>query len=164
MRYTVIASAASLTIAVLCLASSGGSNSTTATQTAATQEVDPKVLAFLKPAEIADGDSELQKKLKERHNAAVRLLEERVNEYKRGVRDASFVFDAARLTADAKLDLASTAEARSATLQQVLDVAKIVEGHLQQQLDKGFGSKADLERARYDRLNVEVEILKAKQQ
>jgi hypothetical protein len=162
MRFIVIISAASLVVAVLCLAGSGTSRSTAAMNQAVTQEVDPKILAFMKPVEIADGDSDLQKKLKERHNVAVLLLDERVNEYKRGVRDASFVFDAARLTSDAKLDLADTAEARSATLEQVLDIARLIEGHLQKQLDNGFGSKGDLERARYGRLSVEVEILKAK--
>jgi hypothetical protein len=34
---------------------------------------------------------------------------------------------------------------------------------LQQQIDKGFGSRTDLERARFARLSVEAEILKAKQ-
>jgi hypothetical protein len=123
----------------------------------------PKILAFLKPLEIVEGDSELQKKLKERHNVAVKLLEERVNEYKKGVRDIGPVFEAARLTAEAKLDLAEGAEERTAVLEQLLDVAKLIESHLQQQLTKGFGSKADLERARYARLTVEVELLRAKQ-
>ena len=161
MRFTIIVSAAAVAVALRCLAGSGVSSTTAAANQS--PEVDPKILAFLKPVEIADGDSDLQKKLKERHNVAVRLLDERVSEYKRGVRDASFVFDAARLAADAKLDLAETADARSATLEKILDIAKLIESHLQQQLDKGFGSKGDLERARYGRLSVEVEILKAKQ-
>jgi hypothetical protein len=163
MRFTIIASAACGAVALLCLAGSGISPTTAAQPQSAAQEVDPRILAFLKPVEIADGDSDLQKKLKERHNVAVRLLDERVSEYKKGVRDASFVFDAARLTADAKLDLAETAEARARVLEEVLNLAKLIESHLQQQLGKGFGSKGDLERARYARLSVEVEILKTKQ-
>ncbi len=127
------------------------------------EALSPKILAFLKPVEIAEGDSELQKKLKERHNAAVKLLEERVSEYKKGARDIGPVFEAARLTAEAKLDLAEGAQARTAVLEQLLDVAKLIESHLQQQLTKGFGSKGDLERARYARLTLEVELLRAKQ-
>lgn len=160
MRFTIVASTMCLTVAVLFLAGSGSSASRAAQPQS--QQVDPKVAAFMKPVEAADGDSELQKKLKERHNAAARLLEERVSEYHRGVRDASFVFDAARLVADAKLDLAENAEARTAVLEQVLEMAKLAETHLQKQIDSGFGSKADLERARYGRLSVEVDILKAK--
>jgi hypothetical protein len=113
--------------------------------------------------EIAEGDSDLQKKLKERHNVAVRLLDERVKEYKSGVRDAGQVFEAARLTAEAKLDLAETVEARRAVLEQTLDMARLIEGHLQQQLDNGIGSQGDLQRARYGRLSVEVELLRTQQ-
>ena len=163
MRFTIIASAACVGVTLLCLTGSGTSRITAAQPQAPAPEVDPKIVAFIKPVEIADGDSELQKKLKERHNVAVRLLDERVTEYKKGVRDASHVFDAARLTAEAKLDLAETVEARATVLEQVLDIAKLIEGHLQQQLDKGFGSRGDLERARFGRLSVEVEIIKAKQ-
>jgi hypothetical protein len=59
--------------------------------------------------------------------------------------------------------LAEVAEARTAVLEQLLDVAKPIESHLQQQLAKVFGSKADLERARYARLTLKVELLRAKQ-
>src|SRR5262245_44577276 len=69
-----------------------------------TPSLSPKVLAFLKPVAIADGDNELQKKLKERHNSGVTMLDERVKEYKKGSRDAGTVFQAAKLVAEAKLD------------------------------------------------------------
>jgi hypothetical protein len=163
MRYTLVA-AASFLAAVFLFWSEAGPVGRTAAQTRTDAPgVSPEILAFLKPVEIAEGDSELQKKQKERHNVAVKLLEERVNEYKKGVRDISPVFEAARLTAEAKLDLAENAEARTAVLQQLVDVAKLIENNLAQQLAKGFGSKADLERARYARLTMEVELLRAKQ-
>src|SRR5262245_47409822 len=92
--------------------------------------ISPKVLAFLKPVEFGPKDSELEKKLKERHNAAVKLLEARVGEYKKGIRDMAPVFEAARLTADAKLDLATDAKARVATLEQIRDVAQTIEQYL----------------------------------
>jgi hypothetical protein len=126
-------------------------------------EVSPKILAFTKQIEPAKGDTELQKKLKERHNSAVRLLDERIKEYRKGLRDAGPVFEAARLVADAKLDLAATPDARRAVMEQTLEVARLVETRLQAQLDKGLGSRGDLERARYARLSVEVELLKARQ-
>ena len=128
-----------------------------------TPTVSPKVLAFLKPIQAGANDSELTKKLKERHNSAVALLDERVKEYKKGVRDISFVFEAARLAAEAKLDLAPNAAARSEVLEHTLEVVNLAEAQLGQQLAKGFGSKADLERARYARLTLEVELLRARQ-
>ena len=163
MRYTLVA-VASFLAAVFLFSSEACTVGKTAAQTPADAPgVSPEILAFLKPVEIAEGDSELQKKQKERHNVAVKLLEERVNEYKKGVRDVSAVFEAARLTAEAKLDLAENAEARTAVLNQLLDVVKLIESNLAQQVAKGFGSKADLERVRYDRLTLEVELLRAKQ-
>lgn len=136
-----------------------------ATSQPATTPPEPQaeVLAFLKVVEIADGDAELVKKRKERHNAAVSLLDERIAEYKRGGRELGAVFEAARLVADAKLDLAESAEARVETLELTLKVAQRIESQLQQQVDKGFGSKGDLARAKYARLSVEVELLKARQ-
>lgn len=163
MRYLLVAASGFLAAVLLFSSATGGVSWTAAQPPAGTPEVSPKILAFLKPVEIAEGDSELQKKLKERHNVAVKLLEERVNEYKKGVRDIGPVFEAARLTAEAKLDLTEGAEARTAVLDQLLDVARLIESHLQQQLAKGFGSKADLERARYARLTLEVELLRARQ-
>ena len=161
MRYTLVVAASFL---VLLFSSEAGTVGRTAAQTPADAPgVSPEILAFLKPVAIAEGDSELQKKQKERHNVAVKMLEERVNEYLKGVRDLNSVSVAARLTAEAKLDLAGNAEARIAVLNQLLDVMKLSENHLVQQLAKGFGSKADLERARYARLTLEVELLRAKQ-
>lgn len=124
--------------------------------------VHPDVLAFSKPVETADADDELLKKRKERHNAAVALLDERVAEYKAGSREMGVVFEAARLVAEAKLDLAETPEARVEALELTLKIAKLIESLLQQQVDKGFGSKGDLARAKHARLSVEVELLKAK--
>jgi hypothetical protein len=162
MRFTQVA-AASFLAAVFLFSPEAGTVGRTAAQTPAdAPKVSPEILAFLKPVAIAAGDSELQKKLKERHNVAVKMLEERVNEYKKGVRGINPVFEAARLTAEAKLDLAENAEARTAVLKQLLDVAKLIESNLAQQLDKGLVSKADLERARYARLTVEVELLRAR--
>src|SRR5262249_13449642 len=163
MRFTQVAAASFLAAVFLFSSEAGTAGRTAAQAPAGAPKVSAEILAFLKPVATAEGDSELQKKLKERHNVAVKLLEERVNEYKTGARDLSPVFEAARLTAEAKLDLAENAEARTAVLNQLLDVAKLFESNLTQQLAKGFGSKADLERARYLRLTVEVELLRAKQ-
>ncbi len=148
---------------VACMWLSGGSATAVYAQaTAAPPSLHPDVLAFSRPVETADADDDLLKKRKERHNAAVNLLEERVAEYKSGSREMGVVFEAARLVAEAKLDLAETPEARVEALELTLKIAKLIENLLQEQVDKGFGSKGDLARAKYARLSVEVELLKAK--
>jgi hypothetical protein len=134
-----------------------------AAQPPADAELPPQVRAFVTPLTIEPGDSELLKKQKERHNSAVKLLEGGVDEYKRGIRDISVVFEAARFVAEAKLELADTDQKKVMVLEQTLELAKLIEQRLQQQIDRGFGSKTDLERARFARLSVEAEILKAKQ-
>ena len=126
-------------------------------------EVSAKLAAFLKVAEPAQGDSELRQKLKERHNSAVKLLELRIDNYKKGRGDTATVFEAARLAAEAKLDLAENADGRGTVLEQMVEVTKAFEAHLQKQVDSGIGSKADLERARYARLSAEVQLLKSRQ-
>jgi len=129
-------------------------------------EFSAKIEAFLKPdQQPTKGDSELVKKLKERYNAAALLFKERMNEYKKGTRDISPVYEAARLAVAAKLDLAETAQAKIDTLEKTKEVAELFEKYLQEQFGRKFASKADLERARYSRLSVEVELerLKAKQ-
>lgn len=130
-------------------------------QPTAVPEVNPKLLAFVKPVDIAGTDSELRKKQKEKHNVAVQLLEDRVNDYKKGIRDVNSVYEAARIVADAKVDLAENQQARAAVLGEVVEVAKLFESRLEEQLKKGFGSKSDLARARLARLTVEIELLRA---
>jgi hypothetical protein len=126
-------------------------------------ELNPKLEAFLKLVEPAAGDSELRQKLKERHNSAVKLLELRIADYRKGLREVAVVFEAARLAGEAKLDLAENADQRGTILEQALEVSKAFESYLQKQVDKGIGSKADLERARFARLSAEVQLLKARQ-
>ena len=112
--------------------------------------------------EPAAGDDELVQKLKERHNTAVRLLELRVEAYHKGVADSQSVFEAVRQVSDAKLELAQNDTERQAALQQILDASKAVEARLQQQVQSGFGSESDLQRAKLAREEAEIELLKLK--
>jgi hypothetical protein len=121
-----------------------------------------KEMGFLEPVKAEDTD-ELKKTLKERHNSAVALLNERLSEYEKGSRDITLVYEAGRLVADAKLDLAADANDKVKVLEHTLKVAERAEAYLKHLLDKGFGSKAELERARYGTLNVKVQLLRAKQ-
>src|SRR5262249_36394694 len=110
MRYTRVSAAGFLTAVFLVSLQVDTVGKASAQTPAEAPKIGPEIQPLLKPVAIAGGDSELQKKLKERHNTAVKMLEERVNEYKKGVRDITPVFEAARLTAEAKLDLAENAE------------------------------------------------------
>jgi hypothetical protein len=120
-----------------------------------------KEMGFLDTIE-PKGD-ELAMALMERHNSAVKLLQERINEYEKGIRDINPVYEAGRLVADAKVELAADADAKVKILEHTLKVAELAEAYLKQVNEKGLGSKADLERAHYGTLNVKVQLLQAKQ-
>jgi hypothetical protein len=121
-----------------------------------------KQMGFLDTIEEPKGD-ELAKALADRHNSAVKLLQERINEYENRIRDINPVYEAGRLVADAKLDLAADVGAKVKILEHTLELAKLGEEYLEHLSEKGLGSKADLERARYGSLNVKVQLLQAKQ-
>jgi len=125
-------------------------------------EVNERVLAFIKPVEIADADDELTKKLKERHNVAASLLDARVQAYNSGVSDLSQVLESGRMVADSKYDLAQDDNARLAVLDETLEIAKLIESHQQAKSDANIGSRSYFQRARLARLNIEVQILKLK--
>jgi hypothetical protein len=167
MRYVVVTSMLLLAGGVLTLRAQPtrppAQRASAPTTNPAAAPVDPVIAAFMKPVEAAEGDTEMRRKLAERHNIAVRLLEFRVKDYRRGITPLSPVFEAARTVADAKLDLAGNDEERAKTVQQVVDVSKVIEQTLEKQVRSGFGSEADLERARLARVTAEVELLKLKE-
>jgi hypothetical protein len=131
-------------------------------------EVNPKVLAFLKPVAVEATDTQLQKLLKERHNVAAKYLQERVKQYKEGIRDLTYVFDAVKLVVQAKLDLATDQQARIEVFEETVAVTRLAEEHLSNLADELAKKKitmpaADLELARYARLCAEVELHKEKE-
>jgi hypothetical protein len=134
-----------------------------ATTNPAAHDVDPAVTAFLAPVQAQSGDNELRQKLIERHNVAVKLLELRLNEYRRGLVPLSEGMAAAGAVAEAKMDLAQSDDERAKVAQQTLDVMKVAEARIEKQVQAGFGSEADLDRTRLARLNAEIELLKLKQ-
>jgi hypothetical protein len=124
------------------------------------QEVDPAIAAFMKPVEIAAGDDELRQKMKQRHNTAARLLELRIESYRKGVADVNGVFEAAREVAEADRDLAQSAEEKEAAAKNFVEVLRVGEKRLEEQWKAGVGSEANLLRARLARETAEVELLK----
>jgi hypothetical protein len=165
MSFRVIAILASLLMLLSVAQRAARAEDTVTTQPAAgggSSDISPAIAAFMQPVQLADGDDELRQKLKERHNTAVHLLELRVDEYHKGLSDLTPVFEAARLVGEAKLDLAQNADERRAALEQTLAASNVLQSRIEKQLQKGFGSEADLTRARLVRETAEVELLKLK--
>src|SRR5260370_34861763 len=112
-------------LAFVCLLWLASGLSLTAQQPTKQPEVSPKILAFLKPIEPAKDDSELVKKLKERHNAGVLLLGKRIKEYKKGTRASGAAYEAASLGVDAKLAWAARPDAEMPGRSPCRDCARL---------------------------------------
>lgn len=126
--------------------------------------IDPKILDFIKPVTTDDDDDELLKKMKERHNVAVKLFEARVEDYQRNFGNLALVLDAARQALDAKLDLSADRDQQLAVYEQALEAARLIEQHFEKLSEAGVGSQSDLQRSKLARVTVEVQILKLKRE
>ncbi len=149
--------------AALPAAAQPASPTTAPATTAAAREVDPAVARFMKPVEPAADDDALRRKLIERHNTAVRLLELHIERYRNGVADSSAVFESAKDVAEAKMNLARTPAEREAVARQVVEVTRSVEERVEKQFQSGLGLELNLMRARLARETAEVELLKLQQ-
>ena len=156
-----------LTIVVLVLPSAAlpavaqpASPTTTPATGAALREIDPAVARFMKPAEVASEDDALRRKLIERHNTAVRLLELHIERYRNGVADGSAVFESAKDVAEAKMSLGRTPAEREAAAREVVEVTRSVEARVEKQFQSGLGLELNVMRARLARETAEVELLK----
>jgi hypothetical protein len=131
---------------------------------AAPREIDPAVATFIKAVEPAAEDDGLRRKLIERHNTAVRLLELHIERYRSGVADSSAVFESAKDVAESKMSLARTSAEREAAARQVVEVTRSVEARLEKQFQSGLGLELNVMRARLARETAEVELLKLQQE
>jgi outer membrane protein TolC len=62
----------------------------------------------------------------------------------------------------AKVDLYDQAEQKAQVLQRQLDVYTEAESNLEKWVKDGMATEADLERLRYDKFSLELDLLKAK--
>ena len=71
------------------------------------------------------------------------------------------VADAGMRLLEAELSLADDAAGRIAVLQKTVDVVREFEAAYQASVDSGERSQLELQRVRYERLTIEIELLKA---
>jgi hypothetical protein len=122
-------------------------------------EIDAAVAVFTKRVEASANDDALRQKVKERHNTAVRLLETRIEGYRKGTSDAASVFDAARIVGDAKRELATSSADRNTLAHQMLDLLRMVESRMDQEFRAGLISENALLTAQLARQAEEIEIM-----
>jgi multidrug resistance efflux pump len=124
----------------------------------------PKVLEVLNtpPLEIKDDEDPLVRLKKERYNAALNEAKARFDLYKRGLTKLPDLIEVGERLFGAEVDLYDKPEDRARVLQRQLDVYLEAEGNLERQVKEGLATQADLERLRYNKASLEIDLLHAK--
>jgi len=124
----------------------------------------PKVLEVLNtpPLETKDDEDPLVRLKKERFNAALNEAKARFDLYRRGLTKLPDLIEVGERLFGAEVDLYDKPEDRVRVLQRQLDVYNEAEGNLERQVKEGLAPQADLERLRFNKVSLEIELLSAK--
>ena len=124
----------------------------------------PKVYAAFNapPVELKDDDSPLLHLKKERFNTALAEAKARSDLYNRGLARIPELIDVAERLFRAQLDLYDQPEQRAQVLQKHVDVYNEAEATLEKQVKAGMVTEAELERLRYDKISIEIDLLNTK--
>jgi hypothetical protein len=113
------------------------------------------------PLRIDPKDDAVRKLLKERYNEALAEARARHALILAGKTLVDETFDAFQRFVNAGLEVADTPAARVALLKQYVELAKEVERIVSERVQAGQVQRADLHRARYIRLDAELQLLRA---
>ena len=127
-------------------------------------KLSPKVMAVINapPVELKDDDPPLLRLKKERFNAALNEAKARFDLYKRGLTRIPELIEVGERLFAAEVDLYDKPEEKAQVLQRQLDVYTEAEGNLEKQVKQGLATQADLERLRYNKLSVEIDLFSVK--
>jgi hypothetical protein len=126
-------------------------------------KLSPKVMEVINGPvlELKDDDPPLFRLKKERFNAALKEAKARFNLYDRGLTRIPELIDVGERLFAAEVDLYDRPEQKAQVLQRQLDVYIEAEANLEKQVSEGLATQADLERLRYNKLSVEIDLLTA---
>ena len=129
-------------------------------------QVYDKMITLVNSAPLvpAAGDDDLRKLQVGRYNAALGMVKWRYKSYRNELRDLHELYDQFAFLREARLDLCRTPAERIVVLEQFLEIAKEYEGNIEIAVTVSEGVNADLERARYARLGLEIALLKARRE
>jgi hypothetical protein len=127
-------------------------------------KLSPKVMAVINGPllELKDDDSPLLRLKKERFNAALNEAKARLDLFNRGLTRIPALIDVGERLFAAEADLYDDPEKKAEALQRQLDVYAEAETNLEKQVKAGLATQGDLERLRYDKLSVQINLFKIK--
>jgi hypothetical protein len=127
-------------------------------------KLSPKVMAIVNVplAEVKDDDPPLLRLKKERFNAALREAKARIDLYARGLTRLPELIEAGERLFGAEIDLYDKPDQKAQILESQLDVYIEAEANLEKRVKEGLATQADLERLRYNKYSVEIDLFNAK--
>jgi hypothetical protein len=127
-------------------------------------KLSPKVMAAMNAplAELKDDDPPLIRLRKERFNAVLKEAKARSDLYNRGLTRLPELIDVGQRLFAAEVDLYDQAEQKAQVLQRQLDVYTEAESNVEKWVKDGLATEAELERLRYNKFSVEIDLLKAR--
>ena len=127
-------------------------------------KLSPKVMAVVNapPVDIKEDDPPLLRLKKERFNAALNEAKARFDLYNRGLTRIPELIAVGERLFGAEVDLYDKPEEKAQVLQRQLDVYNEAEANLEMQVRKGLAPQADLERLRYNKLSLEIDLFNNK--
>ena len=149
-------------VTLVAILFAGSLDATSYAQRAA--KLSPKVMEVINGPilELKDDDPPLLRLKKERFNAALKEVKARYDLYNRGLTRIPELIDVGERLFAAEADLYDDPEKKAEALQRQLDVYTEAETNLEKQVKDGLATQADLERLRYDKLTVQINLFKAK--
>jgi hypothetical protein len=118
----------------------------------------------LQPLEAAPGDDELRKLQKERYNEALSEVQGLYTMYQAARTSLEAVADAGQRLVKAGLDVGSTPAEKVALLTKYVELARLAEEIAKARQQSARGTGMDVHRARYQRLDAEIQLLRAKRE
>ena len=112
--------------------------------------------------ELKDDDPPLLRLKKERFNAALNETKARFDLYNRGLTRIPALIEVGERLFSAEVDLYDKPEEKAQVLQRQLDIYTDAEANLEKQVKEGLATQADLERLRFNRLSVEIDLFNVK--
>jgi hypothetical protein len=125
-------------------------------------KLSPKVMTVLNapPVELKEDDAPLLRLKKERFNAALNEAKARFDLYNRGLTRIPELITVGERLFRAEADLYDKPDEKAQVFRRQLDVYAEAEANLEKQVREGLATQADLERLRYDKLSVEIDLFK----
>ncbi len=124
----------------------------------------PKAMEILNTpsVKLKDNDPPLLRLKKERFNAALNEAKARFDMCKRGLIRLPDLIEVGERLFGAEVDLYDKPEEKAQVLQRQLDTYNEAEANLEHQVKTNLATRADLERLRYNKASVEIELLNVK--